>query len=98
MADNKETLLAEENVEVQDSWDEAFERESWVAPLVDIYETDDDFFMVLNMPGVEKDNVKVKLEDGDLIVMGKVNIEEISSWKYIMKETETGNCYRIFTF
>ena len=43
------------------SWDEALERESWIAPLVDIYETQDDYFLSAQMPGVKKEDVKMKL-------------------------------------
>lgn len=41
------------------SWDEALENESWIAPLVDIYETQEDYFLTAQMPGVKKENVKI---------------------------------------
>ena len=48
---------------VEDSrgWEEALEKESWVAPLVDIYETTDDYHLVANMPGVAREDVKDKI-------------------------------------
>jgi len=72
------------------------ERESWVAPLVDIYETSDEYVILANMPGVAKDEVKIKLEDGNLVLMGLINFEEAKGRKYTLKETETGNYYRKF--
>ncbi len=78
------------------TWEEALEQESWIAPLIDIYETTDDFFLTAQMPGVAKDDVKVKLEDGHLVVMGRINFDEPVKKKFILKETETGNFYRRF--
>ncbi len=92
MAENKEMVKVEE----KKSWEQALERESWVAPLVDIYETDDDFYLLAYMPGVKKENVKIKLEDGSLVIMGRINYDEEVSRNYILKETETGNFYRKF--
>ena len=83
-------------VEEKRSWDEAMEKESWVAPLVDIYETNDDYYLVANMPGVAKEDVKVKLEEGDLIIMGRVNFMGEMQRKYLMKEIDSSNYYRKF--
>ena len=83
-------------VEEKRSWEEALEKESWVAPLVDIYETNDDYFLVANMPGVTKEDVKVKLEEGDLIIMGRVNFMGEMQRKYLMKEIDSSNFYRKF--
>lgn len=92
MTDNKEM------VEVKDkkSWDEALENEPWVAPLVDIYETADDYYLTANIPGVSKENVKIKLEDGFLVIMGRVNLDEAKNRKYVLNEIEEGNYYRRF--
>jgi len=84
------------NVQEKRSFEEALERESWVAPLVDIYETSDEYVILANMPGVAKDEVKIKLEDGNLVLMGLINFEEAKGRKYTLKETETGNYYRKF--
>ncbi len=78
------------------SWEEALERESWVAPLIDIYETEQDFFLTAQMPGVSKENVKIKLEEGHLIIMGRISFDETVNRKYVLKESETGNFYRRF--
>lgn len=85
-----------QEVKTQKSWEEALENESWVAPLIDIYETDDDYFLNAFMPGVTKDNLKIKLEDGHLVIMGRINYDEAVNRKYVLKETEIGNYYRRF--
>ena len=92
MTDNKEM------VEIKDkkSWDEALENEPWVAPLVDIYETADEYYLTANIPGVSKENVKIKLEEGFLVIMGRVNVDETKNRKYVLNEIEEGNYYRRF--
>ncbi|MEN8193672.1 MAG: Hsp20/alpha crystallin family protein [Bacteroidota bacterium] len=92
MTDKKEII----KVKQSHDWDEALEKESWVAPMVDIYETEDNFFLVASMPGVIKDNVKVKLEDGSLVMMGRINYDEATNRKYVLQENEVGNFYRKF--
>lgn len=90
MPENKETTS-----EVK-TWEEALEQESWIAPFINIYETTDDFILTASMPGVIKDNVKTKLEDGNLVIMGKVDFEKLNSHKYILKEIETSHYFRKF--
>ncbi len=92
MNDKKEIV----KVKSSHDWDEALEKESWIAPLVDIYETEDNFFLLASMPGISKDNVKVKIEDGSLVMMGRINYEEATNRKYVLQENEVGNYYRKF--
>ncbi len=94
MVDNKELVKIEES-EVK-SWEEALEKQSWFAPLVDIYETENDYVLTANMPGVSKDNVKIKLEEGNLVIMGRVQYEDLVNRHYILNESELGNFYRKF--
>lgn len=94
MTDNKEILTkTEENM---NTWEHALKNEPWVSPLVDIYETEDDFFLNAYLPGVTKENLKIKFEENSLVIMGKVDFETRRNRKYVMRETETGNYYRKF--
>ncbi|KAF0153211.1 MAG: heat shock protein Hsp20 [Ignavibacteria bacterium] len=92
MSEVKEKL----EVTNKNSWDEALEKESWIAPLIDIYETQNDYFLTAQMPGVRKEDVKIKLEEGNLVIMGRIDYEQNLNKKYILKETEIGNFYRRF--
>jgi HSP20 family protein len=83
-------------VEDKRSWEEALEKESWVAPLVDIYETTDDYNLVANMPGVSREDVKIKIEEGDLVIMGRTNFLGELQHKFLMKEIDSSNYYRKF--
>src|SRR3989304_7091940 len=93
MTDNKDIVTVKDK---EQNWEEVLETESVVAPFVDVYETDDDFHLVANMPGVARDDVKLKLEEGSLSIFGKVNYVELKNRKYILNENEVGNYYRKF--
>jgi HSP20 family protein len=93
MTDNKDLVAVKEK---EQNWEEVIETEAVVAPFSDIYETDDDFILIANMPGVLRDNVKVRLEEGALSVFGKVDYEHLRNRRYILNENEIGNYYRKF--
>jgi len=92
MTDTKELVKVDNN----SSWDEALENESWIAPMVNIYETDEEFNMTAFMPDVDRNNLKIKLEEGSLIIMGRINYEEAVNRKYILNEYAVGNYFRKF--
>ena len=45
----------------------------YIAPPVDIFETDDALTVVADLPGVEKDVVDIRVEDGILTIKGRAN-------------------------
>jgi HSP20 family protein len=45
-------------------------------PSVDLYETDDALILEADLPGVKADDVKVKIENGDLVLQGWRTLEE----------------------
>ena len=77
------------------NWEEALKNESWIAPLTDMCENDEDYQLYIYMPGVSKKNIKIKVENSNLILMGKSE-ENNSLENYILKEFEIGNYYRKF--
>ena len=64
--------------------------------MVNIYETDNEFHVTAYMPEVNRDNVKIKIEDGSLFLMGRINYDEAAKRKYILNEFTIGNFYRKF--
>ncbi|MBA4251314.1 MAG: heat-shock protein Hsp20 [Chlorobiaceae bacterium] len=80
--------------EQKGNWENSFEKEVSFAPLVDIIETENDFVLVANMPGVARENIRIKFEDRALIIMGKVNIDELVKKTFVLNETIIGNYYR----
>ena len=64
----------------------------------DIKENNDSFTIDIDMPGYEKEDIKMEIEDGYLTVHGKVNknTEQKEDGKYVRKERYTGECTRSF--
>jgi HSP20 family protein len=48
-------------------------------PSIDLYETEDAFVLEADLPGVKPEDVKVKAENGDLVVTGWRTIEKRQS-------------------
>ncbi len=94
MIENNETLNIIE--EAKDTWQTTLENERNIVPFVDIYENDNEFVLTANMPGVAKEDVHVKLEEGSLYIFGKVDYKQNLEKKYILNENNFGNYYRKF--
>jgi len=45
--------------------------ENYVSPVADIYATKDGYHIVLDMPGVSKENFKLKIDNDELLISGK---------------------------
>ncbi len=66
-------------------------------PLVDIQETDNEFIVKADLPEVKKDDVKVHLPDGVLVLEGERKIEKEEKGKRFHKvEREYGKFVRRF--
>jgi HSP20 family protein len=65
-------------------------------PSADIYETQDALTVILEMPGVEKNNVDVRVEDGVLIVLGKLDLSKYQGLQPIYIEYNVGHYSRSF--
>lgn len=78
------------------SMEEILSRQNSALPASDIYENEDDFIMIVNMPGVSRNEVQVKVIDESLIVFGKINYEDVVNREYLLNENELGNYYRKF--
>lgn len=44
----------------------------WVAPCVDIYENDNELLLTADVPGVNKENLKINFEKDELQIEGRV--------------------------
>jgi HSP20 family protein len=92
--ENKEMIPVKENI--NNSIDELLEKQNYVSPYVNIYETDNEFVLVANMPGVLRDDLKVKVDKDSLVMFGKIDYNDEVNKNYILNEIEIGNYYRTF--
>jgi HSP20 family protein len=65
-------------------------------PATDIYETQSDLKVVLEMPGVEKNNVSIRVEDGVLSVEGRLDLAKYQGLQPLYTEYNIGNYARSF--
>ena len=65
-------------------------------PTADIYETQDALKVILEMPGVEKGNVDVHIEDGILNVEGRLDLTKYQGLQPLYTEYNIGHYARSF--
>ena len=94
--DIKNTNLVPVKSAFSKSFDEILQTERIVKPVIDIYETDNEFVLNANMPGLSRDNLKVKLEENELVMFGRIDYENTMGRKYLLNESLLGNYFRRF--
>lgn len=68
------------------------------APLSDVVETDNEYKIMLDIPGVEKNDIKVSVKNGMLCVSGeRKNEKEYKNSNYYKIEKAYGKYYRSFS-
>lgn len=65
-------------------------------PAADIYETQDALTVILEMPGVERSNVDVRVEDGVLEVVGRLDLSKYRGLQPLYTEYNIGHYSRSF--
>ncbi len=65
-------------------------------PVADIYEAENDLMVILEMPGVEKKNVDVRVEDGVLNVEGRLDLAKYQGLQPLYTEYNIGHYARSF--
>lgn len=94
-----------ENNFVDDVFDDMFPfAGSYTTANYDLMKTDvkdagDHYELEMEMPGVEKENIKAELKDGYLTVSAETNTkkdEKAEDGKYIRRERYSGSCSRSF--
>jgi len=69
----------------------------YYVPLTDIFESDDALTVVMEMPGVAKDNVSVDLDDDQLQIEGKLDFANYEGMEPVYTEYNVGHYQRTFT-
>jgi HSP20 family protein len=66
-------------------------------PTSDIYEDEDALTVILEMPGVDRGNVEVRVEDGILNVDGRLDFSKYEGLQPLYTEYNIGNYSRSFS-
>ena len=67
-----------------------------VVPAADIYEAENDLTIILEMPGVEKKNVDINVENGVLSVEGRIDLATYQGLQPLYTEYNIGHYSRSF--
>ena len=93
--------MADQEVQVQQKREVEKKQESTVPlrsflPVADIFETDHALNVVLEMPGVAKENVEIGIENDVLKISGRIDIAKYEGLQPVYTEYNIGNYSRSF--
>jgi HSP20 family molecular chaperone IbpA len=77
--------------------EERTEAGKFFSPYTDIHETERAVIVAMEMPGVDKSAIDIRLDKGVLTVKGNVDGSKYESWRPIYSEYNVGNFVRTFT-
>lgn len=91
-----------QSLEVQEKKELAEKEEKTVparyyVPYTDIYETDDALTVVMEMPGVRKDDIDIKIEKDVLDVEGQIDFSKYAEMRPLYTEYNVGHFVRKFS-
>ena len=88
-------MVAQQELQVQEKREADKTQEPTVPmraflPTTDIFETEEGLTVVLEMPGVDRDNVEVSVENGVLTVEGRINFQKYEGLQPLYGEYNIG--------
>ena len=89
-------LQVQEKREVEKKQESTVPARTFV-PTTDIFETEPSLTLVLEMPGVDKSNVDVSVEDGILTVQGRLDFSKYQGLQPVYTEYNIGHYRRSFS-
>lgn len=94
MADKQE-LQVQEKREVEKAQEQTRPMRAFL-PTADIFETEDALTVVLEMPGVDRNNIDVNVENGVLMIEGRIDFSKYEGLQPIYSEYNIGPFRRSF--
>jgi HSP20 family protein len=88
-------LQVSEKQEVSPDKGEFTHAGTYFTPPVDIYETEKELVVVMDMPGLTGEDVEVDFKEGALSILGKATTAE-EKGETVLEEYRTGNYFRSF--
>ena len=93
---NNHDLTPQEKQELQTQHEKTYAGKFYV-PGADVFETDDAITMTLEMSGVSRENIDIKLEKRRLSVQGHIDFSNYEDLKPVYTEYNVGHFSRNFT-
>jgi HSP20 family protein len=95
--DSRQELQVQQKRELEKKKEEATVPARVFVPTADIYETEGALTVVMEMPGVDKGNVDISVQDGTLKVEGRLDFSKYEGLQPVYTEYNIGNYARSFS-
>ena len=95
MAEEKKEMTVAEKKEIETKKEHTTPLKRY-KPATDIVETENELLLYMDMPGVGKDNVTVRLEKNILYIEGQIETKSYTELKPLYSEYNVGNYTRQF--
>jgi len=95
MASTEQELQVQKKREIESKEEGTIPARLFV-PVADIYEAEDALSVILEMPGVQKSDVVVNVEDGVLTVQGQIDVTKYKGLQPLYTEYNIGHYARSF--
>jgi HSP20 family protein len=92
--DNSQSLIRVGDFE---NWKKSIIPEYFIEPNTNIYVVNDKFIIVVNFPGIPRENIRIEISNNELTLFGKMPTNfELAKCDFYIKEFKLGNYCRKF--
>ena len=95
--DSRQELQVQRKRELEKTKEEATVPARVFVPTSDIYETESALTVVMEMPGVDKGNVDISVQDGTLKIEGRIDFSKYEGLQPVYTEYNIGHYARSFS-
>jgi HSP20 family protein len=92
---SQQELQVQQKREVEKKQESTIPTRAFV-PTADIFETEQALSVILEMPGVEKDNVDISVENDTLTIQGRIDYSKYEGLQPVYTEYNVGHYVRTF--
>jgi HSP20 family protein len=96
MSEETKDMVVQDQEMVPTEETERTRERSCFVPRADIYETDENVFVVVDMPGVSTETIDITLEKNILTINGNTNLDTPGEYSLAFAEYEVGDFERSF--
>jgi len=96
MTDETKAMQVQEQELIPESETERIRDRTCFVPRADVYETEENVFVVVDMPGVNEENIDITLENNILTINGNTTLESPADYSLAFAEFEPGDFERSF--
>lgn len=96
MSDESKDMVVPDQEMVPTEETERIRERACFVPRADIYETDENVFVIVDMPGVSRDAIDITLEKNILTINGNTSLDAPEGYSLAFAEYEVGDFERSF--